>query len=156
MKTILIGTIAAVGIIFCGISQSSTNRISQIDNFNNPPNTFASEKELRRGFWVDEFHEYEADKKRFFVCLASFPSMGVTKDRVMCWYRLPGSERLVRVWDVRLVNAGVIKFDYDAKTTRLSLIAMSNIHIGVGDIPMEGQVLASVVLAYLGTEMDVD
>ncbi len=154
MKKMLMGIMAAVAIAFFGISQSSTNGIPQVDNFNNPPNTFASEKELRKGLWVDEYHEYEADKKRFFVCLSSFPSMGSTKDRVTCWYRLPNSEKLVRVWDVRLVNAAKIKFDYDPKTTRLSLIAASNIHIG--DIPMEGQVLASVALAYVGTEVAVD
>lgn len=80
--------------------------------------------------------------------------MGVTKERVTCWYHLPNSNKLVRVWDVRLVNAGEVKFDYETRTTRLSLIAVSNIEIDGN--PMKGQPLASVVLTLLGTDMAVD
>ncbi|HWC59534.1 MAG TPA: hypothetical protein VHC44_07545 [Verrucomicrobiae bacterium] len=154
MKRAFLVILAVLAVAFLGISQSSTNVFPQDHNFNNPPNTFSSEKELRENLSVDESHEYEASGKKFFVCLSSFPSMGVTKERVTCWYHLPNSNKLVRVWDVRLVNAGEVKFDYETRTTRLSLIAVSNIEIDGN--PMKGQPLASVVLTLLGTDMAVD
>ena len=155
MKRIFIGIFTMFAITFCGISQSSTNHFPKYDNFNNPPNTFASEKELRENMWVHDSRECEASEKKFFVCLSSFPSAGTTKDRVTCWYRLPKSDKLVRVWDVRLVDAGTIKFEYDKETTRLSVITLANFK--VGNTPMKGQPVASVVLTLLGTGgMDVD
>jgi len=154
MKRIFIGVFTVISIVVCAISQSSTNGWSKVENFINPPNTFSSEKDLRANLWISESHEYEAAGKKFFVCLSSGPSASVTEDRVTCWYHLPNSERLLRVWDVRLVDAGPMKFDYEPKTTRLSVSALANFK--VENTQMKGQPLASVILTLLGTNMGAD
>jgi len=132
----------AVTLVSCGVSQSSSNYLAQLSEFDNPPNAFSSDKELREHLLVDESHAYVTVKKKFLVCLSRYPTSGTTCERVSCWYREPDTGKLIRVWDVRLVDAGPIKFDYDTKTTRLSLIAVAN-------TPFKDQPVASVVLTVL-------
>ena len=132
----------AVTVVSCGVSQPPSNFLAQLSEFDSPPNAFSSDKELREHLLVDESHSYVTAKKKFFVCLSRYPTSGTTLERVSCWYREPDTGKLMRVWDVRLVDAGPIKFDYDPKTTRLSLIAVAN-------TPFKDQPVASVVLTVL-------
>lgn len=149
MKRAILGVLTVLTIVFCAFSQSSTNYFQKLDAFNNPPNTFSSEKELEEHLLVDESREYTASGKKFLVCLAHYLTSGTTDDRVSCWYRVPESDKLVRAWDIHLLNAGPIKFDYDPKTTRLSLIAAANIK--VANTAFKGQPVASVVLSVLAS-----
>jgi len=147
MKKLLLGILTILVMAFCGLSQPTDRYIEKLDAFDNPPNAFSSEKELKQHLLVDESHDYVASKNKFFVCLSRHPTSNATRERVSCWYREPASEKLTRVWDICLQDAGPIRFEYDVKTTRLSLIAVANIK--VANTRFMGQPVASVVLSVL-------
>jgi len=138
MNKMFAGLLFLIAVVFLGASEDSSGG----DKFKlsaSPPASFSSEKELKNHLLVDEWHDYEAGKNRYFVCICHLPASAILNDWISVWYHAPTGE-LYRVWDIHMWQP--FKMEYNTKTSRFEIVAIAN-------TPSKGQTVASVVLSAL-------